>query len=124
MLADRSEDDRQLKLPTVIDEYTRECLATEGSPAGREPRGERNGYMESFNGKLRDELVNRELLLSVPEARYVLDEWRQEYNERRPHSGLNWQTPAAFAAAVADPPVGAPPLPAAQPTNKPQPILP
>ena len=43
-----------------------------------------NGYVESFNGKLRDELLNRELFLSLPEARYVLDEWREEYNHRRP----------------------------------------
>ena len=61
-----------------------------------------NGYVESFNGKLRDELLNRELFLSVPEARYVLDEWRAEYNHRRPHSSLNWQTPAAYAAKLAD----------------------
>ena len=40
-----------------------------------------NGYVESFNGKLRDELLNRELFLSLPEARYVLDEWREEYTE-------------------------------------------
>ena len=60
-----------------------------------------NGYVESFNGRLRDELLNRELFLSVPEARYVLDEWRQEYNSRRPHSGLNWQTPEAFADSLA-----------------------
>jgi transposase InsO family protein len=61
-----------------------------------------NGYVESFNGKLRDELLNRELFLSVPEARYVLDEWRVEYNHRRPHSGLGWQTPAAYAATLVD----------------------
>jgi transposase InsO family protein len=61
-----------------------------------------NGYVESFNGKLRDELLNRELFLSVPEARYVLDEWRAEYNQRRPHSSLNWQTPAAYAAKLVD----------------------
>jgi len=82
-----------------------------------------NGYVESFNGKLRDELLNRELFLSLPEARYVLDEWRHEYNQRRPHSGLNWRTPAGFAAALAGPPVGAPPLPPAQPTSHYQPIL-
>jgi transposase InsO family protein len=83
-----------------------------------------NGYVESFNGKLRDELLNRELFLSVPEARFVLDEWRLEYNHRRPHTGLNWQTPAAYAAALNDrqagvfpvasrvaSPVGATPLP-------------
>ncbi len=61
-----------------------------------------NGYVESFNGKLRDELLNRELFLSVPEARYVLDEWRRDYNHRRPHSSLKWQTPAAFAATSPD----------------------
>lgn len=61
-----------------------------------------NGYVESFNGKLRDELLNRELFLSVPEARYVLDEWRVEYNHRRPHSSLGWQTPAAYAAKLVD----------------------
>ncbi len=95
-----------------------------------------NGYVESFNGKLRDELLNRELFLSLDEARYVLDEWRLEYNHRRPHSGINWQTPAAFAATMnetmagafpattlAGPPVGATPLPPAQPANQYHPIL-
>jgi len=82
-----------------------------------------NGYVESFNGKLRDELLNRELFLSVAEARYVLDEWRLDYNHHRPHSGLDWQTPAAFAATLADPPVGASPLPPAQPTQRLNPIL-
>jgi len=66
-----------------------------------------NGYVESFNGKLRDELLNRELFLSVPEARFVLDEWRLEYNHRRPHSGLHWQTPAAYAARLVDRQAGA-----------------
>jgi transposase InsO family protein len=81
-----------------------------------------NGYVESFNGKLRDELLNGELFLSLTEARYVLDEWRLDYNHRRPHSGIHWQTPAAFAATLAGPPVGATPLPTDQPTNQ-QPIL-
>ena len=82
-----------------------------------------NGYVESFNGKLRDELLNRELFLSLPEARYVLDEWRLEYNHRRPHSGLDWQMPASFAARLAVPPVGATPLPPAQPIDNHHPIL-
>jgi len=82
-----------------------------------------NGYVESFNGRLRDELLNRELFLSLPEARYVLDEWREEYNQRRPHSGLDWRTPGAFAASLAAPPVGAPPLPSDQPMDQQQPIL-
>lgn len=76
-----------------------------------------NAYVESFNGKLRDELLNRELFLSLAEARYVLDEWRLEYNHRRPHSGIGWQTPAGYAATLAGPPVGVTPLPPAQPAN-------
>jgi putative transposase len=69
-----------------------------------------NGYVESFNGKLRDELLNRELFLSVPEARYVLDEWRAKYNHRRPHGSLGWQTPAAYAAKLVDRQAGVFPL--------------
>jgi putative transposase len=60
-----------------------------------------NGYVESFNGKLRDELLNRELFLSLDEARWVIDRWRLDYNHRRMHSALDYQTPAAFAAACA-----------------------
>ena len=59
-----------------------------------------NGRVESFNGKLRDELLNGELFLSLTEARYVIDEWRLDYNHRRPHSSLSWQTPAAYAAGL------------------------
>jgi len=57
-----------------------------------------NGYIESFNGKLRDELLNRELFLSLQEARWVIDRWRIDYNHHRPHSALDYRTPAAFAA--------------------------
>ena len=57
-----------------------------------------NGYVESFNGKLRDELLNGELFLSLAEARWVIDRWRVDYNHHRPHSALEYQTPAAFAA--------------------------
>ena len=59
-----------------------------------------NGYVESFNGRLRDELLNRELFLSLPEARYVLDEWRLEYIHRRPHSALGYATPATYAESL------------------------
>jgi len=57
-----------------------------------------NGYVESFNGKLRDELLNGELFLSVAEARWVVDRWRLDINHHRIHSSLDYQTPAAFAA--------------------------
>ena len=58
-----------------------------------------NGYVESFNGKLRDELLNQELFLSMEEARWVIDRWRLDYNHYRIHSALDYQTPAAYAAA-------------------------
>jgi len=57
-----------------------------------------NGYVESFNGKLRDELLNQELFLSLAEARWVIDRWRLDYNHHRIHSALNYRTPAAYAA--------------------------
>lgn len=58
-----------------------------------------NGYIESFHGKLRNELLNRELFYSVKEAKVLAENWRLEYNNHRPHSGLKYKTPAAFAAA-------------------------
>jgi putative transposase len=57
-----------------------------------------NGYVESFNGKLRDELLNGELFLSLAEARWVIDRWRLDYNHHRLHSSLDYQTPVEFAA--------------------------
>ena len=56
-----------------------------------------NGYVESFNSKLRDELLNRELFLHIDELRYVADRWRMDYNHYSPHSSLNYMAPAAFA---------------------------
>jgi len=57
-----------------------------------------NAYVESFNGKLRDELLNRELFTSLAEAKLLATEYRTQYNHRRPHSALGYQTPAEFAA--------------------------
>ena len=58
-----------------------------------------NGYAESFNSKLRDELLAVEVFENLPQARALALEWRLEYNHRRPHSSLGYQTPAKFAAA-------------------------
>ena len=58
-----------------------------------------NGYVESFNGKVRDELLNGDLFLGLADARWVIDRWRLDYTHRRPHSALDYQTPAAFAAS-------------------------
>ena len=156
----RTANGRAFRMLTVIDEFTRECLAIEvarsftardvimtlqylfavrGAPEHlRSDNGPEfvakeiqewlaracvrtlyiqkaspweNGYVESFNGRLRDELLDRELFLSLPEARVVLDQWRMDYDHRRPHGGLKWMTPAAFVAGLEDTASGA--LPAA-----------
>ena len=57
-----------------------------------------NGYVESFNSRLRDEFLNRELFLHIDELRYVADRWRMNYNHYRPHSSLGYMAPAAFAS--------------------------
>lgn len=56
-----------------------------------------NAFIESFNGRLRDELLNETLFSSLPQARVLLAGWRRDYNEARPHSRLGWRTPSAFA---------------------------
>jgi len=56
-----------------------------------------NGYIESFNGKLRDELLNREIFTTLAEARILIEGWRREYNQERPHSALNYRPPAPEA---------------------------
>ncbi len=61
---------------------------------------QQNGFNESFNGRLRDELLNETLFRSLPHARAVLEAWRRDYNERRPHSKLGWLTPKAYAEAL------------------------
>ena len=56
-----------------------------------------NGYIESLNGKLRDELLNREIFTTLTEAQILIEEWRKEYNQVRPHSALNYRAPAPEA---------------------------
>ena len=139
----RTHDGRALRLLTVIDEYTRECLAIDvarhlrsenvlevlgelmglrGTPEHlRSDNGPEfcakvvrewlsnlgvntlfiepgspweNGYNESFNGKLRDELLNREIFYTLEEARVLIEQWRQHYNTVRPHSSLGYRPPA------------------------------
>jgi putative transposase len=142
----RTSDGRSFRILTLIDEYTRECLALlvsrritcqdvidqlfnlfvlRGIPqhirsdngtefTAREIRkwlnclGVKtlfiepgspweNGYIESFNGKLRDELLNREIFTTLTEARALIEQWRIEYNQIRPHSALGYKPPAPEA---------------------------
>ena len=62
-------------------QWRNEEMETRGSPW-------ENGYIESFNGKLRDELLNREVFTTLIEAKILIEEWRTEYNQVRPHSAL------------------------------------
>ena len=150
---DRTRDGRKFRLLTIIDEFTRECLAIEvarrlrsddvlhrlaelfaerGPPdhirsdngsefsakavkawLGRvgvktlfiEPGSPwENGYNESFNGKLRDELLNREIFNTLFEAQVLIERWRQHYNHRRPHSSLGYRPPAPGTWLVSSPP--------------------
>jgi transposase InsO family protein len=81
--------------PEFIARATRQFLATAnvttlfiepGSPW-------QNGYCESFNGRFRDELLNLEVFASTLEAQVLSEQWRREYNERRPHGALSYRTP-------------------------------
>ena len=145
----RTHDGRAIRLLTLVDEYTRECLAidvarrldsedvlerltwlfvTRGVPEhirsdnGSEFRATavqtwlqkvgvqtlyiepgspwENGYIESFNGKLRDELLNGEIFYTLTEAKVLIERWRQEYNTIRPHSSLGYRPPAPEVIAV------------------------
>ena len=145
-VATRTEDGRALRILTLIDEYTRECLALKvarklnsqdvleqlgylfiyrGLPGFiRSDNGpeftakavrnwlERlgvqtlfiepgspweNGYNESFNGKLRDELLKGEIFTTLLEAKVLIENWRKEYNQLRPHSSLGYRPPAPEA---------------------------
>jgi len=59
-----------------------------------------NGYIESFNGKLRDELLDREIFTTLVEAKVLIEQWRREYNQIRPHSARNYRPPAPEAIPV------------------------
>jgi transposase InsO family protein len=149
----RTHDGRPLRMLTLVDEYTRECLsidvarrlnsedvlerlawlfAVRGVPQFiRSDNGSEftadavrgwlarldvktlyiepgspweNGYVESFNGKLRDELLDREIFYTLLEAKVLIERWREHYNGVRPHSALGYRPPAPEAVAF---PMGA-----------------
>ncbi len=59
-----------------------------------------NGFVESFHGRFRDECLNREQLWTLTEARVVIEDYRNKYNQKRPHSRLGYQSPARYAASL------------------------
>ena len=80
-----------------------------------------NGYCESFNSKLRDELLNGEIFYSLAEARVVIEAWRVHYNTARPHSSLGYQPPAP--QAVEWPPQSTGSIPPAAAAMAPRPVM-
>ena len=59
-----------------------------------------NGYIESFNGKMRDELLAREIFYSLKEAQVLIEMWRKQYNTIRPHSALGYRPPVPAAVYI------------------------
>ena len=62
-----------------------------------------NGYIESFNGRMRDELLNESLFVDLDQARQLINAWVADYNTARPHSSLGYRTPAAYAGTLIAP---------------------
>jgi putative transposase len=60
-----------------------------------------NAFAESFNGRLRDECLNTNWFINLKEAREIIENWREDYNQVRPHSSLNNLTPAEYAKTMA-----------------------
>jgi putative transposase len=103
--------------PEFIAKQLKEHLKTSGVGALYIEPGSpwQNGIAESFNGRLRDECLDREVFSSLREAMVVIEDYRRFYRDERPHSSLEYRTPASFAAncrgaAAAAPPVQGPPL--------------
>ena len=67
-----------------------------------------NGYNESFNGKLRDQLLNGEIFYSLKEATIIIEGWPIHYNTRRPHSALGYKPPAPVTRAIKPTPINQP----------------
>ena len=109
--------------PEFIAEAVRGWLARRGAKTLYIAPGSpwENAYSETFNSRLRDELLDREVFETLKEAKVILEDHRLEYNHRRPHSSLGYRTPAEFAAAQREPGVAS--LPSAEAVSIPDPAL-
>ncbi len=88
--------------PEFVAQALREWIAAVGAKTAYIEPGSpwENGYCESFNGKLRDELLNGEIFYSLKEATAVIETWRRHYNTVRPHSSLGYKPPAPEALVL------------------------
>src|SRR5262245_41318110 len=109
--------------PEFVAKTVQEWIAAAGAKTAYIERGSprENGYIESFNARLRDELLNGEIFYTLREAQIVIESWRRHYNTIRPHASLGYKPPApevfmpAFAAWPAALRRPAPPATLAQP---------
>ena len=109
--------------PEFIAKAVREWIAAVGAKTAFIEPGSpwENGYCESFNSKLRDELLNSEIFYSLAEAKVVIEGWRGHYNTKRPHSSLGYRPPAPEVVQwPASPPGAASP---ATPTVAPKSVM-
>jgi putative transposase len=95
--------------PEFIAQAVRNWIAAVGAKTAFIEPGSpwENGFCESFNSKLRDELLNGEIFYSLAEAKVVIEGWRRHYNTRRPHSSLGYRPPAPEVIQWPAPPSGA-----------------
>ncbi len=109
--------------PGFVAKAVRDWIAAVGATAAFIEPGSpwENGYCESFNSKLRDELLNGEIFHSLAEARVVVEGWRKHHNTIRPHSSLGYKPPAPEVAPGSAPPAEA--APPAAPAVAPTPIM-
>ena len=90
--------------PEFIAEAVRDWIKAVGAKTAYIEPGSpwENGYCESFNGRMRDELLNGEIFYSLREAQIVIESWRKHYNTKRPHSALGYRPPAPEAIVPVD----------------------
>ena len=82
--------------PEFIAQAVRDWIAAVGAATACIEPGSpwENGYCESFNGRMRDELLNGEIFYTLREAQIIIESWRRHYNAKRPHSALGYRPPA------------------------------
>jgi putative transposase len=107
--------------PEFIAKVVREWIVAVGAKTAFIEPGSpwENGYCESFNSKLRDELLNGEIFYSLAEAKVIIEAWRRYYNIERPHSSLGYKPPAPEAIIWPAPSRGSAPSSAQAMAQKP-----
>ena len=91
--------------PEFVAQKVRDWIGAVGSKTAYIEPGSpwENGYIESFNARMRDELLDGEIFYTLAEARIIIEQWRRHYITTRPHSALNYRPPAPEAIIPIDP---------------------